>query len=132
MKTNHVFALLQLLTALMLFAMPAFAEGGTPPGNPTASVRDFSSTNLPATYGASANQISAAGSGKTHVCLKNTAATYVFYTWSATTNCTGASDKGWVPDGDGVCFDFEKGNTNLCARSESGTLSSGKLYWKIW
>jgi hypothetical protein len=111
----------------------AYAERNLPPADPVLVTRNTASTNLPATYGAAGNQFSAAGVGHSMICVLTETAEKLYVTTSATTNCTGASDKWVVPQGGtttapvGSCFPNTRLNKNICLRSSSGTISSSTV-----
>jgi hypothetical protein len=131
---KNVIALLLVLFSV-LASLPAGAErpaGSTPPGDAAIATLDTSSTNLPATYGASANQFSSAGVGHNNLCVVNGAATKIYGTTSMTATCTAASDKFIVPASGAACWNYIKLNKYICLRSSSGTLSSGVIDLQFW
>lgn len=94
---------------------------------------NMATTALPATYGAAGNQYSASGTNKDHICFVNGSSTQgIWLTTSAVATCTGAVDQWFVPAGLGACFETVLLLKYICARSNSGTLSSGTnvlVYW---
>lgn len=125
-----------LLVCICLgFTFAALAErpaGSTPPGDPKLVTLDTSSTNLPATYGASVNSIATAQSGRSNICIGNGATTKIYLTTSTASNCSGAVDKWFVPASGAACFNFTKINSNVCARSSSGTILTGVIDVVLW
>lgn len=126
-------SVLTIILGILITTMPALAERGTlPPGDPAVYTKDLSSTNLPATYGAAGNSYATSLTGKSNVCIGNGASTMIYGTFSTTANCTGASDKFFVPASGNACFEYIKVNSRLCLRSASGTLSSGIINVMVW
>lgn len=126
-------SVLAIILGIFITTAPALAErGALPPGDPTLTTKDLSTTNLPATYGAAANAYGTSLTGKSNVCIVNGASTAIFGTTSTASNCTGASNKFVVPASGNACFENVKVNSNFCLRSSSGTLSSGSVHVMVW
>lgn len=125
-----------LFAILISFSLSAVADRGVlPPGNAKVYPKDTSTTNLPATYGAAANSYATSLTGVSNICAFSTVATKIYLTTSTVSNCTGAVDMFVLPASastDPVCYHNVKINPNVCARSSSGTLSSGIVDLVIW
>jgi hypothetical protein len=131
---KNVIALLLVLFSV-LASLPAGAErpaGSTPPGDAKLVTLDTSSTNLPATYGAAANSIATAQVGRSNICVVNGATTKIYLTTGTTSNCTAGLDKWVVPASGSACYQGTKINSVICARSSSGSISSGVIDVVLW
>ncbi len=132
-SASRLYFLLVLVAALGLIVQPSFGERGTqPPKDPTIATKDLSSVNLPATYGAAANEYFTDALGKLNICVINGASTKIYGTTSATSTCTSGTNKFAIPANGSVCIEFVKLLKYVCLRSSSGTLSSGVIDAWIW
>jgi hypothetical protein len=119
------------LILLLTFSISLHAEIN-PLGDPAVYTKDTSSTNLPATYGASGNSYAASLNGKKDVCILNGSSTKIYATTSKVSNCTSAPDKFVIPASGASCFNNVRLSSNFCVRSSNGTISTGVIDVVLW
>ena len=126
----HISMNLKFFMALLLsLSVVAF---GVVPGEALSYRVDLSATNLPPTYGAAANLYASPPAGRNNICGINGSGTKIYLTTSSVANCAGAASRWPVPANNSACYDRTRINTYVCAKSESGTVTSGIIDLVIW
>ncbi len=126
-----------LVAFLLTFAAltPSFAESVylAPSDMATLVDLDMSSSNLTTSYAGTYSTLASSLLGKSNICMFNTSSTAIFGSIGAASCSVSSVNNFVVPASNGaICLERVRIKGAICAKSSSGTISSGHLYLSYW
>lgn len=125
-----------IIAVLAFLPISVFAESSVslaPSDMATLVDLDMSSSNLTTSYANASSTLASSLLGKSNVCLFNTSATLIFGSVGASSCSVSSVNNFVVPaNNGGICLERVRIKGAICAKSSSGTISSGHLYLSYW
>lgn len=115
--------------SISLFAATAVVD--TPSVVGSLLSLDTSSNVLTSSFAGANSALGSSLSGKKNVCFVNGSTTAILGATSDSA-CSGLTSQFVVPASGAACFERVRVGSNLCIKTESGTIGTGIIYGIVW